>query len=80
MFASRIKKTVDYLATEQTNFLDHVKWTGPDHPNPNDRDRWIRQLKQKLQNMKDVLKRLPTDQQETWSKIIQSLADMLPKE
>jgi RHS repeat-associated protein len=80
LLASRIKETVDYLTIEQANFLAHVKWTSSStNQDPNNRDRWTRDLLRKLQNMRRVLKRLPESSRVQWEKAIQALQDMLPK-
>jgi hypothetical protein len=79
LLASRTKDTQNYLAKEQANFLDHVGLTGSNNPDPNNRDRWTRDLLRKLQNMRGVLERLPENSRVQWEKAIQALQDMLPK-
>jgi RHS repeat-associated protein len=80
LLASRIKETVGYLTVERTNFLNHVGLTSANNnPDPDGRNRWTKQLQQKLQNMKDVLKRLPEKSRVEWGKAIESLQEMLPK-
>jgi hypothetical protein len=70
------------LQTERVNLLNHVDLAGPGGHNrgPDGEQKWIKALREKLQNMSNALKRLPNKSQAEWEKTIQNLADMLPKE
>jgi hypothetical protein len=79
MQASSIKETNEYLSKETGNFYDHLQWTYPSHnSDPGNRNKWTRDLKNKIQNMKDVLKRLPQKGQDFWKFIIEGMEQSLP--
>jgi RHS repeat-associated protein len=78
-YSSQIKTTVKYLEKESQNFLDHVQLTSPEHnPDSNNRNKWTKDLRRKLDKMGDKLKKLPDKLKGKWEQIIRSHEGTLP--
>ena len=72
------KETWGFMIKEAQNFLHHIHLTNPDqNPDPGNRSKWRRELKNKLDNMQARTKRLSPGLQEKANWLIGELGGML---
>jgi hypothetical protein len=82
VYLYRNRDTWNYIIIETKNFLEHVDLTQPGgrNPDPGNRSKWRRDLKNKLDNMQDKTKRLSPRLQQWANQIIDELRGMIGEE